>query len=97
MFYNSRIKDEDLASKINLSPLPPVASVAVCSKAVVLLNIVYSLFIDATIVCGGLVLGLYFVLQYVVSFLVLQSSRWERELVALPLLCFECLVAVIVL
>ena len=35
--------------------------------------VVYILFSIALIVCGGLVFGLCFVLQY---FLVMQSSRW---------------------
>ena len=41
--------------------------------------VVYSLFVAAPIVCGGAVLGLCFVLQDFVSFLVLQSSCWGRE------------------
>ena len=41
---------------------------------------VYSLFIVAPIVNGGgLVLDACFAVQYCVSFLVLQSSRWGRE------------------
>ena len=40
--------------------------------------VVYSLFIVAHIVCGSFVFGPCFV-QYSVSFLVLQSSRWGRE------------------
>ena len=38
--------------------------------------VVDSLFIVATIVCGCLVFCPCFVVQYIVSFLVLQSSRW---------------------
>ena len=34
-FNNSRIKIEDLASKINVRPPPPVVSAAVHSKAVI--------------------------------------------------------------
>ena len=37
------------------------------------------LFIVALIVCGGFVFGPCFDVQYLVSFLVLQSSRWGRE------------------
>ena len=39
----------------------------------------YSLFIFATIVCRVVVSGPCFVMQYLVSFLVLQSSRGRRE------------------
>ena len=39
--------------------------------------------------CVGLVLGTSFVLLYFVPFLVFTSSRWGRELIALPLLSFE--------
>ena len=40
-------------------------------------------------ICG--IVGHCFVLQYIVSFIVLQSSRWsKRELVALLKLCSEC-------
>ena len=53
---------------------PPVASTAICSKAMVLL-----LFIVAPIVCGVFGLGSSFVVQYFVSFLVLQSYRSGRE------------------
>ena len=42
-------------------------------------TVVYSLFAVATIVCVGKVLSPYFVSQYFVSLLVLQSSRWRRE------------------
>ena len=54
-----------------------MASAAVHSKAVVLLL----LFIVALapIVCGGFVLGSCFVVQYFVSFLVLQLSHCGRE------------------
>ena len=38
-----------------------------------------SLLIVATIVCGCFALCPCFVLQYIVSFLVLQSSGWGRE------------------
>ena len=48
------------------------------SKAVDLF-VVYSLFNFASIVCGVIVLGLCLVMQYFVSFLVLQSSHWGRE------------------
>ena len=41
--------------------------------------VVDCLFIVAPIVCGFFVLGPYFVVQYLVSFQVLQSSRWGRE------------------
>ena len=52
----------------------------------------------AIIIFGGLVLDPCFVLQYFISFLVLQNSRWtrERELVVLFLLGSECHVAGIV-
>ena len=41
--------------------------------------VVDSLFIVAPIVCVFFVFGPCFVVQYLVSFLVLQSSRWGRE------------------
>ena len=72
-----------------------MASVDVHSMSV-FIAIVYSWFVGAPIVCGGLVLVLCFVLQYPVSFLVLQIKA-KKELVVLLLLCFECRVAVIVL
>ena len=43
------------------------------------LAVVYLLLSVALMVCGGLVLGLCFVLQYIVSFLVLLSSCLGRE------------------
>ena len=46
------------------------------------------LFVVAPIVCMGLVSGLWFVLQYFVSLLVLQSSRLGRESGLLYLSCF---------
>ena len=55
-----------------------MASTAIRFKVVVML-LFYSLFIDAPIFMGNFVLGLYFVRQYFVSFLVLQSSCWGRE------------------
>ena len=72
-----------------------LASVAVYSKSVVI-AIVYSWFVGAPIVCWGLVLVLCFVLQYPVSFLVLQTKA-KKELVVLLLSCSECHIAVIVL
>ena len=57
--------------------------------------IVYLVFAVAPIVCEGLVLDPCFVLQYFVSFLVLQSSRWgggETEL-----LYFCCVLTVMLL
>ena len=57
-----------------------------------------SLFIVAPIVCGGFVFGPCFVMQYLVFFLVLQSSLVrKRAAVALPKLCSCCYVAVKVL
>ena len=50
--------------------------------------VVNQLFIVARIVCGGSMLGLCFVLQYLVSFLVLQSSSWEKESRLLYFCCF---------
>ena len=41
--------------------------------------VVNSLFVVALMVCGGLVFGLRFVLQYILYCLVLLSSCWERE------------------
>ena len=68
---------EDLASKINLSPpwlrLLSVLRRLFCSADA------YSLLVVSLVVCGGLVLGLCFVVQYFVSFLVLQQSHWRRE------------------
>ena len=43
------------------------------------------------IVCVGSMLGLCFVVQYLVSFLVLQSSWWGRERVC----CFTIIVFLI--
>ena len=40
---------------------------------------VYSLLVVALNVCGGLMYTPFFVLKYFVSFLVLQSSRREKE------------------
>ena len=51
-----------------------MASAAAGSKAVVLL-----LFVVAPIDCGGLVIAPCFVLQYFVSFLVLQLSHWGKK------------------
>ena len=51
-----------------------------------------SLFIVAPIVGGGSVFGRCFVMQYFVSFLVLQSSLWGRES---WLLDFNCLLDVL--
>ena len=45
-----------------------------------------SLFVDAPIVFGGLVLGPCFILQYDMSFAVLQSSRVVEESTG----CFTC-------
>ena len=56
-----------------------VASAPVRSEAVVLLSFIHCLFVVAHIDCGILVLGHCLVLQYVMSFLVLQSSRWDRK------------------
>ena len=41
--------------------------------------VIYSVLLVASMVCWGLVLGPCFVLQYFVSFLVLQSSCWGLE------------------
>ena len=62
-----------MASKTNLSPL--VALAAVHSKAVVLLLLIHCLLL-LPLFCGGFVFGPCFVVQYLVSFIVLQSSRW---------------------
>ena len=52
--------------------------------------VVYSLFVVTPVACGGLLLGPCFVLEYFVSFLVLQSSHMgRRELVDLLLLLLE--------
>ena len=58
---------------MHLSPPPPVASVAVRSKAVVLLLLIYCLMYLPLLV-GGSVFGLRFGIHYFMSFLVLQSS-----------------------
>ena len=55
-----------------------MASVAVRSKVVVLLLFIHCLIV-AAIVCDVFVLCSCIVMQYVVSFLVFQSSRWGRE------------------
>ena len=47
-------------------------------KMMVLLLFIHC-FVVAPIVCGGLVWGLCFVLKCIVSFLVLQSSRYGSE------------------
>ena len=81
-FYNRRIYGEDLASKINLSPPPPlwflrllsILSLKGDSSAVV-----YSLVVVAPIICGGLVFGFSFVIQSFLSFLVLESSAGEER------------------
>ena len=79
-FYNSRIQDEDLASKAPPPP-PTVALAAVRSKEVVLLLFVPSLLgFSVTCIC--------FVLQYITSFLILQSSCWVRE--SFVFVCFCC-------
>ena len=57
--------------------------------------VVYALFIYAAIICGGGV-GPCFDMQYFVSFLVLQSSRWERES-WIHVLYFLCLLDVMLL
>ena len=63
-------------------------SVAVSSMAVVLL------FIVAPIVCGGFVLGPYFVVQYLVSFLNLKSRAGCLTLVILFLMSLDLLFCV---
>ena len=69
-----------------------MASDAVRSKALGLLLLIYWLLL-LSFCGGGVVLGLCFVLQCFVSFLVLQSY----QVVALLMLFFECHIAVIVL
>ena len=64
----------------------------VSSKAVV-----DSLLIVAPIVLVGFVFGTCFVMQYLVFFLVLQSSCWGRESWLLYFIAFKCHVTVIVL
>ena len=49
------------------------------------------LFAVAPMACVGLLLGFCFVLQYFVSFLVLQSSPRERELLFLLFCCVRML------
>ena len=55
--------------------------------------VVYSLFIVAPIICGAIVFGPSFVMQYFVSSLVLQTSRCGREswLLCVNCLCLDCL------
>ena len=73
-FNNSRISNKKLgACKIHLSHPSQVASAAIHFKEVV------PLFIVALIVSVSFVFGLCFVKQYLVSFLVLQASRWGSE------------------
>ena len=72
-----------------------MASAAVRSK-VVFFVVVYSMFVVAPIVCGGLVLVPCFVLQHFVSTFSIFSLG-KREPVALLLLCSGCYVAGIVL
>ena len=55
---------------------PPVASAAVCSKAVVLLFLIRWCML--LLLCDSVIV-LCFVVRYFVSILVLQSSRGERE------------------
>ena len=71
--------------------LPPVALTAFCSKAVVLFLLIHCLLLLPLLV-GVLCLVLGFVMQYLVSFLVLQSSYWGRES---WLLYFFCLTDVL--
>ena len=68
MVNNCRIYAEDLDSKINLST--PVASAAVHFKAVFLLLFIHWLLLLPLVV---FLLVLCFLVQYFVSFLVLQS------------------------
>ena len=58
-----------------------MASAAIRSEAVFLLLII-------PIICGGFVLDTCFVMQYFVSFIILQSSLWGRE----SWLCYFCCV-----
>ena len=58
------------ASKMHFTPWLRLLSVQ-CGGSVVIVD---SLFNVAPIVCGGSVFGPCFVVQYIVSFLVLQSS-----------------------
>ena len=53
------------------------------------------LFYSFFFICILSVLGPCFVMQYFASYLVLQSSHWGRELVALLILSSRCHVAVI--
>ena len=65
-----------------------MASVAVPSKTLVLLLFIHCLLLLILFVCGGVLVGLCFVLQYFGSFLVLQSSRWKKEPIALLFVMF---------
>ena len=88
----SRVKS--WASMINLSPLPPqwLRMLSILRRLVCCCVFIGYCCSHFVCVCRG-VLGLCFVLQCFVSFLVLQAY----QLVALLMLCFECHVAVIVL
>ena len=71
-----------------------MASTAVRSEAVVLLLLIHYLLL-LQIVCGDFVFGPCFAVYYLVSFLVLQSSRWGREgwlqLIACGFYCYVSL------
>ena len=61
---------------LNLSPTPtPVASACIVMG---LFMLIISLLLLPSF-CGGFVLGPCFIDQYLVSFLVLLSSRWEER------------------
>ena len=101
-----------MGSKINLSP-PVASAAVHSKAVVRLLFIHCLLLPHCLFAClllffsfffffflgGGGVWGVGLSVRYLyfVSFLVLQSSRWGRELIVLLLLCSECHVDVIVL
>ena len=70
------IYGDDLASKIDLSH--PVAPAAVRSKSVVLLLLIHYLLLLPLFCVVDFYFGPCFVVQYLVSFLVLQYYRWGR-------------------
>ena len=65
---------------------PPVASLGGGSV------FVGSSFIGASIVCGSFVFGSSFVMQYLVSFISLQSSYRERESLLLYIIIWKKLI-----
>ena len=84
--------------KILYIPATPVTWVAVHSKAAVMLLLIYCLCISHCLwgFCVGCSFGMHYALLYVLSSFAIILTR-KRELVALLLLSFGCLVTVNVL